>query len=161
MKRINSGLISSTIWLAWPLSIIVFLPSVVTASRAEHRKEFRVKDTNRDGRLNWAECRAVYQKRFNRLDQNGDGFLTLDDLETIGVKLALLSGMAPFKAGEKDKLANKLKKMDANLDDLVDLNEFLICRRRQFEAMDTDRNSVVVLAEYLAHKSAVDAESED
>ncbi len=161
MKRINSGSISSTVWLAWSISIIVFPPSVVTASHAEHRKEFRAKDTNRDGHLDWAECRAVYKKRFNRLDQNGDGFLTLDDLESIGLKLALLSGMAPFKAGDKDRLAKKYKKMDANLDDRVDLDEFLICRRRQFDAMDTDQNSIVVLAEYLAHKSADGADSED
>jgi hypothetical protein len=41
---------------------------------------FRDMDTNRDGRISKSEWMSFYEKQFNRLDRNGKGYVTRDDV---------------------------------------------------------------------------------
>ena len=37
-------------------------------------------DTNRDGKISKKEWMAAQERQFNRLDKNGDGFITKDEV---------------------------------------------------------------------------------
>ena len=43
---------------------------------------FRDMDTNHDGKISKSEWMAFYEWRFKRLDKNGDGFITRDEVKT-------------------------------------------------------------------------------
>ncbi len=51
------------------------------ATKGEHdpSRRFDAIDTNHDGYLDKAEIRAALEKRFHRMDVNGDGILTPDE----------------------------------------------------------------------------------
>jgi hypothetical protein len=50
--------------------------------RMEHMIDmmFRDMDTNHDGRISKSEWMAFYERQFKRLDRNGDGFITRDEV---------------------------------------------------------------------------------
>lgn len=70
-------------------------------------------------------CRSRNQKLFRWLDQDGDNAVSLDDLECLGLKLAVMSGYAPFRSNASKEFVRSYRAMDTNFDNRIELEEFL------------------------------------
>lgn len=137
------------IWLTGALALLCFSLPGISATSPDRQKNFADKDLDRNERLERNDYISLCQDNFKRLDQNGDGFLSMADLETIGPRLALLSS----QASSREKIIQRYRGMDTNQDERVGLEEFLAYRRKQFAAMDKNSDATVTFNEYTAFKS--------
>ena len=121
--------------------------------RIERRAEGLVQhlDSAGKGYVTQDEFVAAAKARFAKLDRNGDGKLTPDELETPRGDKALSDKRAQF--GER-----RFEKLDANRDGVVTLNEYLAAATSKFKELDVAGNGHVTAEEManspLAHKRA-------
>jgi len=121
--------------------------------RIERRAEGLVQhlDSAGKGYVTQDEFVAAAKARFAKLDRNGDGKLTPDELETPRGDKALSDKRAQF--GER-----RFEKLDANRDGVVTLNEYLAAATGKFKELDVAGNGRVTAEEManspLAHKRA-------
>ena len=121
--------------------------------RIERRAEGLVQhlDSAGKGYVTQDEFVAAAKARFAKLDRNGDGKLTPDELETPRGDKAPSDKRAQF--GER-----RFEKLDANRDGVVTLNEYLAAATSKFKELDVAGNGRVTAEEManspLAHKRA-------
>lgn len=118
---------------------------VLTVSTAAHaqpagKDRFARLDGNGDGSITREEIVTVRAKVFERLDRNGDGFV--DEEEVDRARQAIIDRATVMEA----RLARRWEKMDADRDGKVSVAEF---QRRQvmFELADRDGDGVVTAEE--------------
>ena len=101
-------------------------------------------DTNKDGVVDRAEWTAGQEARFKRLDTNGDGKLTQDELfaRTPSVGNSVLP--TDRQAGRQSAYFQRL---DADKDGVVTLVEFMAVAERNFARCDLDKNGRIDTAE--------------
>lgn len=101
-------------------------------------------DTNKDGVVDQAEWKAGQEARFKRLDANGDGKLTQEELfaRTPAVGNSVLPG---------DKQAQRqsayFQRLDTNKDRVVTLVEFMVVADRNFARCDLNKDGKIDSAE--------------
>ncbi|MDP1753319.1 MAG: hypothetical protein Q8L22_28030 [Reyranella sp.] len=101
-------------------------------------------DTNKDGIVDRAEWTAGQEARFKRLDANGDGKLTQDELfaRTPAVGNSVLP--SDRQAGRQSAYFQRL---DADKDGVVTPIEFMAVAERNFARCDLDKDGRIDTAE--------------
>jgi Ca2+-binding EF-hand superfamily protein len=108
-------------------------------------KRFKANDSDGDGFLNFNETVAAYEqakqeravKRFNKIDQNGDGAVTLDEF---------LTTVKKYSAYKERLIQHRFTKKDKNNDELVSLTEFTE-PLPFFDHFDFNKDNVISLEE--------------
>lgn len=101
-------------------------------------------DTNKDGVVDRAEWKAGQEARFKRLDTNGDGKVTQDELfaRTPAVGNSVLP--SDSQAGRQSAYFQRL---DADRDGYVTLAEFMAQAERNFARCDLNKDGRIDTAE--------------
>ena len=102
------------------------------------RQIFSEADTNRDGFVSLDEFHKDVVKSFNSLDFDGDGFITLSELEG-------LSGPEQAKV-----LRRLMRRVDTDGDGRLSFREVVVARMKYFDEADTNRDDLISLEEALA-----------
>ena len=100
-------------------------------------------DANKDGMVDRAEWKAGQEARFRRLDVNGDGKLTKEELfaRTPGA-----NGVLPTDR-QAQRQSTYFLLLDANKDGVVALAEFMAQTDRNFARCDTNNDGRINTAE--------------
>jgi Ca2+-binding EF-hand superfamily protein len=154
MKKLLKPLIASALVLA------VSGVHAENFTGAKVKKFVRIMDDNGDRKVNFQEFyeETVSDNR-DSLDTNYDGYITAGEV-VIEIKEDLIETIAEMrKLGVSEENINKtianelemaekeaeaiIKKMDTDGDNLVEPEEFLAYKKRQFRAMDRNRDGVI------------------
>ena len=129
----------TTILMTCLLAGAVCVAGVTSAQEGRERPDFAVLDANGDGALTLAEMQAHGAARFATRDANGDGALSADEL----------GGEGPGK-----RAARMLEELDANADGILQKAELEAREgdrlKRMFERADSDTDGVITAAEFEA-----------
>lgn len=100
-------------------------------------------DTNKDGTVDRTEWKAGQEARFRRLDANGDGKLTKDELfaRTPGANSVLPTDR------QAQRQSTYFVLLDSNKDGVVTLAEFMAQGDRNFARCDTNNDGRIDTAE--------------
>ena len=110
-----------------------------------HRMEFSTLDVDGDGALTMAELEAAGAARFEAADADGDGALSVEEL--------LAHREAEASARAERRAARMLERLDENGDGLLQIEELAEMRPpldRMFERVDTDEDGTISQAEFEA-----------
>jgi hypothetical protein len=102
------------------------------------RQIFSEADANRDGFVSLDEFHKDVIKSFRSLDFDGDGFITLSELEG-------LSGPEQVKV-----LRRMIRRADTDGDGKLSFREVVVARMKYFDEADTNRDEQISLEEALA-----------
>lgn len=112
------------------------------AEAREPRFEFEALDSNNDGEITREEMAERSSARFSQTDANGDGMLSLSELEAAGHERA------------KKRATRMMEKLDANDDGQLTKDEMQAARRggpdRMFKRADADGDGAITKAEFDA-----------
>ena len=104
--------------------------------RAEREQaRFAEQDANKDGKLSKQELARLPGDWFERLDLNGDGFVTQDEM-----KEAHAAMKERFEKGMHEHGAGMFDRLDSNKDGVVDQSELAAQAKQRFDRLDTDKN---------------------
>ena len=105
-------------------------------------------DTNKDGVVDRAEWKAGQEARFKRLDTNGDGKLTPDELAARPP--AAGNGVLPADRPTDRQMGRQsayFQRLDANKDGVVTLIEFMAVADGNFARCDLNKDGRIDTAE--------------
>ncbi|HWA97034.1 MAG TPA: EF-hand domain-containing protein [Pirellulales bacterium] len=100
---------------------------------------FKQADANNDGKLTKDEAPDRMRENFDRIDQNGDGFIDADEMKQVIQMLARSGGGAPGQGGGPgggDMAKQLLQRADANGDGKLSKDEVPERMRENFDRMD-------------------------
>lgn len=101
-------------------------------------------DTDKDGGVTAEEWKAGQQARFKRLDANGDGKLSKDEL--FARTPAIGNSVLPTDR-QASQQSSYFMLLDVDKDGFVTLAEFLVGADRNFTRCDLDKNGRIDTAE--------------
>ena len=101
-------------------------------------------DTNKDGVVDRAEWKAGQEARFKRLDTNGDGKLTQDEL--FAGTPAIGNSVLPTDR-QAQRQSSYFQLLDADKDGVVTLAEFMAQAERNFARCDINKDDRIDTAE--------------
>ena len=101
-------------------------------------------DTNKDGAVDRAEWKAGQEARFKRLDTNGDGKLTEDEL--FARTPAIGNSVLPTDR-QAQRQSTYFQLLDADKDGVVTLAEFMAQADRNFARCDINKDGRIDTAE--------------
>ncbi len=101
-------------------------------------------DTNKDGVVDRAEWKAGQEARFKRLDTNGDGKLTQDEL--FARTPAIGNSVLPTDR-QAQRQSTYFQLLDADKDGVVTLAEFMAQAERNFARCDLNKDGRIDTAE--------------
>ena len=133
-----------TILMAALLSGVVMAAGAVSAQPDQReRPDFATLDTNGDGALTLEELQARGEARFAQADTDGDGALSAEELT------------AQANAQTEDRVARMIERMDENGDGALQADEMKPRgggrnMDRMFDHMDADEDGVLSAEEFAA-----------
>lgn len=110
--------------------------SQMQARRAEHLLE---RDENHDGKWSKSELSRMPERLFTKLDQDGNGVLTRDELDP---------GRDLWTERHGDFLQHVWSRVDSNGDGVVDGQEALRAAEARFEGIDANHDGAVTRDEW-------------
>lgn len=118
-------------------------------SSAQQATPAHVVDANRDGSVSREEARAAMNRRFNKLDQNGD--MKIDRTESFAPLELLKASNPDFPADRIAQLKAKMETMfmawDADSDGVISRAEYDEMALREHNALDIDGDGNVTREE--------------
>jgi Ca2+-binding EF-hand superfamily protein len=107
--------------------------------------EFRMMDTNHDGKVSAEEHGAASKHMFDMMDANRDGKVTAAEMDAAHRRIT-------GKRAKKSDMsaAVKIKVIDTDGDGILTAEEHAAGSRAMFEKMDTNRNGVLTRMELAA-----------
>ncbi|WP_373635275.1 EF-hand domain-containing protein [Yoonia sp. SS1-5] len=124
---------------------VLALSGVAGAASADDRPDFATLDSNGDGALSLAEIQARGQMRFDEADSNADGALSAEELAAASARNAT------------ERSARMLERLDANGDGLLQRDEMQPRggdrAAKMFERVDADGDGQLSEAEFDAAKA--------
>ena len=129
--------------LAAPDDTVATPEKPARASNAVPRGLMRY-DTNKDGVVDRAEWKAAQEARFKRLDANGDGKLTQDEL--FARTPAIGNSVLPTDR-QAQRQSTYFQLLDADKDGVVTLAEFMAQADRNFARCDLNKDGRIDTAE--------------
>jgi Ca2+-binding EF-hand superfamily protein len=113
------------------------------AKHAEHAKaRFAEQDANKDGKLSKQELSKLPGDWFERVDLNGDGFVTADEMAEAHAAMKDRFG----KHGEKGRGKRgekRFEKLDSNGNGAVEQTEIAAHAKQRFDRLDADKNGAL------------------
>ena len=130
------------------------LNSPAAAERLQHRAEFMVRHLDKagNGYITQDEVIAAAQKRFARMDKNGDGKLTPDEFTPRHGHRATADAAQNERRTEFAQ--THFTKLDMNHDGVVTQDEFVAAATARFQQLDTQGTGKVTAAEITASPKA-------
>jgi Ca2+-binding EF-hand superfamily protein len=104
-------------------------------------------DENGDGKISRAEFTEARAKLFARIDRNGDGFLTKDDVP---------QGLLGRRRGD-GRLQQAMTMLDKNGDGRISRDEFVNGPGLLFDRADTNHDGVIDAQELAAFRAVIAA----
>lgn len=132
-----------------PLTVLAIAAGLTAVSVAAtpRGQDFTMLDTNGDGALTLEELQAGARVRFEDADTDDNGLLSADELE------------AHAKSRAKERAARMISRMDSDNDGQLSQAE-LTSRRdpaRMFDRIDTDNSGAITQAEFDAARDRMRA----
>jgi len=115
------------------LSLGAALPALAQQSPRSPDEMFAEADANHDGVVTLAEFQAARSARFDHLDRNGDGYISMDDIP------AFLRSRPKAEQG----MAALIRLADTDHDGRVSRAEFTAAGNRAFAMADRNHDGVV------------------
>ena len=117
------------------------------AEHAEHAKQrFAEQDANKDGKLSKQELARMPGDWFERLDLDGDGFVSQDEMKEAHETMKERFGKRGEGHGQK-----RFEKLDADNNGSVDQAEIAAHAKQRFERLDADKNGALSQDELGRH----------
>jgi Ca2+-binding EF-hand superfamily protein len=110
--------------------------------------QFKMMDTNGDGKISADEHAAGAKKMFEMMDADKDGKVTADEMTAAHEKI---TGKKP--GATEMSAADKIKVMDKNGDGVLSADEHAAGAKMMFDAMDADKDGFITPAEMAAGHS--------
>jgi hypothetical protein len=107
------------------------------------QKTFLAADKDKDGKLTLAELTPPAERRFLKMDTNGDNAVSREEIET------------RLRATMERQLERMLTRMDADKNGTITQTEFDGLLATRFGKADTDANGAVTFEETQAYKLAM------
>ena len=121
--------------------------AVAAGARPDVSQMLENADENRDGRISRAEFADARAKLFARIDRNGDGFLSKDDVP---------QGLLGRRRGG-DRLQQAMTMLDKNGDGRIGRDEFVNGPGLVFDRADVNRDGVIDGRELAAFRAVIAA----
>ena len=134
----------TTILMAALLSGVVMTAAAAQGAEHRERPDFATLDINGDGGITLEEMQAQGAARFAEADTDGDGALSVAEMT------------AAAQARAADRAAQMLERLDDNGDGLLQQSEMQprggAGMERMFSRLDVDENGIISAAEFEAAK---------
>ena len=117
----------------------------VSAAATAKVRDFGQADGNNDGRISTSEHEAYTAAFFRRVDSNGDGNITVDE---VNVAAGIISGHNPNAA--QLNASYRIRQYDTNGDGVISRTEFAAAGVARFRAMDANSNGELTPQEFAS-----------
>jgi Ca2+-binding EF-hand superfamily protein len=130
------------------MSFGLVVPASALAGDDKPAPQFKMMDTNGDGKISADEHAAGAKKMFEMMDADKDGKVTADEMTAAHAKITgKKSGPTEMSA------ADKIKVMDTNGDGVLSADEHAAGAKMMFDSMDADKDGFLTPAEMAAGHS--------
>jgi len=129
------------ILLALAAGAVLALPGAAAAKV----RDFNQADGNNDGKVSSSEHEAYAKAFFRRIDANGDGNITADEVDKAA---GIIAGAQPNAA--QLNAAYRIRRHDTNGDGVISSTEFAAAAVARFRAMDANSDGQLTAQEFAA-----------
>ncbi len=143
-RREAAGLLVGIVALGAGL-VLAHAQSKAEAQQAEIERLIKLVDRSNTGKFSFDDAKQFVLDRFDKLDPDRDGTLTLAELQA-----PLRERMNKAKGTEKNRLQSSLKlleaefkAMDKDKDGTVDKNEYVALLQTRFDAANRDKDQTL------------------
>ena len=118
---------------------------VLPGTAAAKLRDFGQADGNNDGRVSTSEHAAYAAAFFRRIDANGDGNVTVDE---VNVAAGIISGHNP--SATQLNASYRIRRHDTNGDGVISRTEWDAAAVARFRAMDANSNGELTAQEFAS-----------
>jgi Ca2+-binding EF-hand superfamily protein len=116
-------------------------PGSIAADTSAAEAEIRMMDMDRDGKLSALEHANGSKRMFGKMDVNGDGIVTVAEMDAVQASLPADPAARPMSSQDKIKL------IDTNKDGSLTADEHAAGAKAMFVKMDKDKDGFLTAVE--------------